>query len=296
MDRITNVALSNTILADNQRTLAQLATYQEQLSSGKRINQVSDDPVAARTTLRYRAESLQTDKYIDNIAKGSSFMDAADSAFSEMGTVLDEAKKLAVQGANASQDASSRQALATSVDSLLSRLVDLANTVHDGRYIFAGTNTLTQPFARSADGQQVTYAGNLDTFSVQVGPASTVAVNQDGHTLFQGAVDVFKTLGDMRDALTANDGQKIADQIADIDTASAHVNDLQGAMGGRQKRLELANNQLASTKTNLSELISKAEDVDYTKTISSFQLAQTALQAGLQAGAKVIKPTLLDYL
>lgn len=296
MDRTTNVALNNTVLRDNQRTLARLGTYQEQLSSGKRINRVSDDPVQARTALRYRAESVQIDKYIDNIAKGGAFMDAADSAFSEMGKVLDEAKKLAVQGANASQDASSRKALATSVDSLLSRLVDLANTVHDGRYIFAGTDTLTQPFNRSADGASVEYDGNLDSFSVQVGPASTVVVNQDGHTLFQGAVDVFKTLGEMRDALAANDGQEVATLVADVDTASSHVNDLQGAMGGRQKRLELANNQLASAKTNLSELISKAEDVDYTKTISDFQMAQTALQAGLQAGAKVIRPTLLDYL
>lgn len=296
MDRTTNVALSSTILADNQRTLARLATYQEQLSSGKRINRISDDPVQARTALRYRAESVQIDKYIDNIAKGGAFMDSADSAFAEMGKVLDEAKKLAVQGANATQDASSRKALATSVDSLLSRLVDLANTVHDGRYIFAGTDTLTQPFTRSADGTAVTYQGNLDSFSVQVGPASSVVVNQDGHTLFQGAVDIFKTLGDMRDALTANDAEEVAALVTDIDTASSHVNDLQGAMGGRQKRLELANTQLVSTSTNLDELISNVEDVDYTKTISDFQIAQTALEAGLAAGAKVIRPTLLDYL
>jgi flagellar hook-associated protein 3 FlgL len=67
-------------------------------------------------------------------------------------------------------------------------------------------------------------------------------------------------------------------------------------MGGRETRLELARNQLESTKAGLGELISKAEDVDFPKTIADFQMAETALQAGLQAGARVIRPTLLDYL
>lgn len=296
MERTTLTAINNTVLADNQHTLARLATYQEQLSSGKRINRISDDPVQARTAMRYRAESVQTDKYLDNIAKGESTMTAADSSFSEMGKLLNEAKQLAVQGANGTQDAASRKALATSVDSLLSRVVDLANTEQDGRYIFSGTATLTRPFTRSADGTQVLYQGNLDTFNVQVGPSTSVSVNQDGHTLFQGEVDVFKTLGDLRDALNTNDGTTAATLIAGIDTAAARVNDLHGAMGGREKRLELARNQLESLQSGLGELISKAEDVDYTKTISDFQMAESALQAGLQAQAKVIKPTLLDYL
>jgi hypothetical protein len=72
-------------------------------------------------------------------------------------------------------------------------MTDLANTVHDGRYIFSGTATLTRPFTLSADGQDVVYQGNLDTFDVQVGPSTTVTINQDGHTLFQGEVDVFST-------------------------------------------------------------------------------------------------------
>jgi flagellar hook-associated protein 3 FlgL len=295
-DRITINAINNTVLADNQRTIARLATYQEQLSSGKRVNRVSDDPGAANAALRYRAESLQTAKYIDNITKGGSFVQATDSALGEMSAALDEAKALAVQGANGTQDAASRRALAQSVDSLLTRMVDLANTVHDGRYIFAGTATFTQPFSRSADGDGVDYAGNLDAFEVQVGPTSRVTVNQDGHTLFKSEVDVFGSLVDLRDALLADDPATVTGLIQRVDDAHAHISDLYGALGGTQQRLDLARNQLEGAKVNLDALVSAAEDVDFADTIAQMQLAQVALEAGLQSGARVLRPSLLDFL
>ncbi len=152
VERITGQGLSSGILADNQRTLARLATYQLELSSTKRINVVSDDPVGARQAMRYRAQTLETGKYIDNVNKSTAFMDASDSAMGQMSQVMDSIKALAVQGANGSQDAAGRQALAQSATSLLGQLVDLGNTVHDGRYIFAGTATGTPPFALSSDG------------------------------------------------------------------------------------------------------------------------------------------------
>jgi flagellar hook-associated protein 3 FlgL len=295
-DRITINAINNTVLADNQRTISRLANYQEQLSSGKRINQVSDDPGAARSALRYRAESMQTTKYLDNISKGDSFITASDAAMEQMSQVLNDAKSLAVQGANGTQDAASRKALGQSVDSLLTRLVDLANTVHDGRYLFSGTATFTQPFARSADGTTVNYGGNLDTFEVQIGPGSQVNVNQDGNTMFKQEVDIFGSLVELRDALRANDASKITGLIQTVDDAHAHMNDLHGALGGTEQRLELARNQLESAKVNLDGLVSAAEDADFPEVIAQMQLAQVALEAGLKAGAKVLRPSLLDFL
>lgn len=296
MNRTTNVSIMNSVLSDNQRTMARIATYQEQLSSGKRINRISDDPIQARNTLRYRAESVRTDQFITNVDKGTSFLNTADDAFSSMAKIMADAKKIAIQGSNATQDSASRKSLATSLDSMLTRLIDVANTSQDGRYIFSGTDVLTKPFVRSEDGTNVTYNGNLDTFAIQVGPASSVSINQDGHTLFKGDVDVFKALSDIRDALKNNDPEKASALVADLDTASNHINNLHGALGGKETRLELANSQLTSAKTGLDELISKSEDVDYTKVISEFQMAQTALQAGLQSAAKVIRPSILDYL
>ena len=298
MSRVTNIGMNANVLAQNQKTLSQLATYQEQLASGLKVNRVSDDPVAAKQSLRYKAEGSDASKWLDNIDKATAFMNATDSALSEMSQVLDRAKELAVQGANGSQDANSRNALADSVDSYLTRMTDLSNTIHDGRYIFAGTKTISAepPFARNADDDGVGYSGDLDTFEVKIGPNSAVTVNQNGYELFKGDHDVFQSLIDLRDALRDNDPDRVSSVISDVDDSSEQINNLYGSMGGRLQRLELAKSQLENAKIYVGELVSQAEDVDMTEVISKMQLSQVALEAGLQAGSRVLQPTLLDFL
>lgn len=297
MDRITLLGLNRTVLDNNQRTLGRLATYQEQLSTGKKVNRVSDDVVAARQSLRYRADENATGKYLDNIDKSLAYMGATDTAFSEITSLFDEVKSIAVQGANASQDADSRAALAQAVDSHLQRMIDVANTVHDGRFIFGGTDTTSgKPFTLSADGSRVDYSGNLDSFSVEVGPNSRVQVNQDGYQLFKSDVDVFNTLIQLRDALKSNDASATSKLIDTVDASQRHANDLQGAMGGRIQRMESAQSQLETNRTYQQQLISQAEDVDFTETVANLQLTQVSLEAGLQAATRTITPSLLDFL
>lgn len=298
MDRITTNGLSNSVLDANQKTLARLANYQLQLATNKKLNQVSDDPVAAKQSLRYRAEGMQVQKHLDNIDKATSFMSATDQSVGEMTQLLDEAKSLAVQGANGSQDATSRKTLAGSIDSLLSRMVDLANTVHDGRFLFGGTTTVqtTPPFARNATDTGVDYSGNLDTFAVKIGPTSDVQVNTDGFSLFKGQKDVFQVLYKLRDALNQNDPATVNDLITDVDASFQQVNGIEGSMGGRIQRLDLARSQLENTKVYLGDLVSQAEDADMAEVITKMNMTQTALQAGLQSGAKVMQTTLLDFL
>ncbi len=297
MDRITLVGLNTSVINNNQKTLARLATYQEQLSTGKKLNRISDDVVAARQSLRYRADENASGKYLDNIDKSLAFMGATDTALTEITELFDQAKSIAVQGANGSQDAASRYALSQAVDSYLTRLVDVANTVHDGRFIFGGTATTAEkPFAVADDGSRVDYSGNLDAFQVEVGPNSTVAVNQDGYGLFKEEVDVFDAMVQLRDALRDNDAGQIAELIDTIDVAQRHANNLQGAMGGRIQRLELSRTQLEAGQIYQKELISQAEDADFTETIANLQLTQVALEAGLQSAARTITPSLLDFL
>jgi flagellar hook-associated protein 3 FlgL len=297
MDRITLVGLNTSVLNNNQKTLARLATYQEQLATGKKLNRISDDVVAARQSLRYRADENASGKYLDNIDKSLAYMGATDTSLSEVTQLFDEVKSIAVQGANASQDAASRYALSQQVDSYLTRLVDVANTVHDGRFVFGGTaTTADKPFALSADGSRVDYSGNLDSFKVEVGPNASVAVNQDGYSLFKEKVDVFDAMIKLRDALKSNDSSGVAKLIDTVDTAQSHANDLQGSMGGRIQRLELSRTQLESSRIYQKDLISQAEDADFTETISNMQLTQVALEAGLQSAARTITPSLLDFL
>ena len=296
MNRIASNSLNRSILAANQDSLRRLAGLQQQLATNKRINKPSDDPVGIRQSLRLRAESLKSADYQANIAASTGFLATADSAFAGMTSLLQEVKGLAVQGGNDTLDASARAALGSAVDHALKRLVDLGNSQHDGRYVFAGAATTTKPFALTAAGTGVDYLGAQEDFSIQISPASTATVSQVGSALFQQPNDMFQALIGLRDALNADDGPAVRASIADVDAAHAQVAAHFGELGGRVQRLEMTQNQLVEVRANLDELVSRIEDADLPDVIARFQSGQVALQAGLQAGAKVMQPTLLDYL
>ncbi len=293
--RVTNMSMSRNVLADNQATLARLATLQERLASGKRVNRVSDDPEAARQSLRLRVDDLKLGKYLDNITKSQAFIEAGDKALESMSAGLNEVKKLALQGANGTADAASRKAIARAVEGELDRIIDLANSAHDGRFLFAGTATTGQPPFALAD-DRVAYRGNLDQFSVQITPASSEVVNRNGYAMFQEDNDVFAQLIALRDALLADDPAAIRDTLDGIDDAHRQVVGLQGAVGGQVRRLESSRDQLEHTRVSIQDLISRAEDADLPATIADLQLAETALEAGLQTGARLLQRSLLDYL
>ena len=296
MDRIASTTLGRNILTANQGALGRLTDLQLQLATSKRINKPSDDPVGIRQSLRLRAESLKSDDYQANIETSTGFLNTADSAYAGMTSLLQEVKALAVQGGNDTLDAAVRATLGSQVNNSLKRLIDLANTQHDGRYVFAGAATTTQPFALSAAGDRVDYSGAEENFAVQISPASTTPVSQVGSALFQKPADMFKALIDLRDALVANDGSAIRALIGDVDAAHDQVASHFGELGGRQQRLEMTLNQLQDVQINLDELVSQIEDADLAEVIAKFQAGQVALQAGLQAGARVSQQTLLDYL
>jgi len=288
--------MQRSVLRNTQNNLAKVARYQEQLSSGKRILVMSDDPIGGRRALTSRIQMSQNGKFLDNIDKSLAFMDATDATMTEMVSVFDAAKKLAVQGANVSQDATSRKTLAQSVDAHLDRFIDLANAVHDGRYMFAGTASLDKPFIVNETRNDVQYHGDLDNFQVDISFGGRSVINQNGYDLWKSDVDVFQVMIDLRDALVDNDAEAVSGMIDELQSAANHINTLQGELGGRTQRLELTRRQLEESQVQLGALVSQQEDVDMAETIMQMQNSQVALEAALQAGARVIQPSLLDFL
>jgi len=296
MTRIASITINRDTTAANQATLKQMSSWQLQLADGKRIHKPSDDPIGIRQQLQLKAHSLNVDSLVGNIDRSIGFGNASDTAFAGMTDLLQQTKSLAVQGGNDTNTPQSRAALGEEVDRLLDRMIDLGNTQYDGRFIFSGTATTTKPFALDAASGQVLYQGTNDAFSVEITTVSRAQVSLDGSAFTQRPQDVFATLIALRDALRADDGASVRNLIGDIDSAHGQITDAFGDLGGRQARLEATKNQLLDVQLNLDEQISILGDADLTEVISKFKQAEVALQAGLQAGARVMQTSLLDYL
>lgn len=190
----TRVSLQSIVqgaLADTRRLSDQLAALQGQATTGKRFASISDDPESALRVLHNDTLAQSYDAHVANIRTATSRLDASVATLQQVGDVFTQARSIAIEAANSVNDATSFETLAQSVDALLDRLLNLANTQQqDGVYVFSGTAARTKPFAVTATDAQgrptgVQYMGADESSAVFVDRARQVALDYSGAQIFQ---------------------------------------------------------------------------------------------------------------
>jgi flagellar hook-associated protein 3 FlgL len=284
-----------------QANLSRLQQTQEQLSSGRRINRVSDSPVDAAAAMRLRAEQAANEQVGRNIDDGLSTLGAADTAFTSMSPMLVRVRQLVVAGLNATNGPGERAAMATEIDQVKAGLIGLANTQYLGRPIFAGTQDVPAAYDTTT-GQ---YLGN--------GAAVQRNVSNDGSAPLDVTVTgeaAFSTLfSDASDASGAGILNRISAALRDpagpaalnaelsnLDAASATMQTARSLVGTRYNRLLGIQGAGESRLDSVTAKLALAENIDLPKTIIDMQIQSTSYQAALGASAKIIQPSLLDFL
>jgi flagellin-like hook-associated protein FlgL len=133
-----------------QQSQQALSTALQQVSTGLRVNQPSDDPSAAASMVISLAGSAAVDQYTSNVSAVQSQMQTADSAISAVLTSLNTAVTLAGEGSTSTTSAANDQALAAQVQGILSSVIAQANTSYQGAYLFGGSATNTAPFVAAS--------------------------------------------------------------------------------------------------------------------------------------------------
>jgi flagellar hook-associated protein 3 len=188
--RVTPQVLVNQTLASVRRHFGRLGNLQQQASTGIRLLRASDGPSTTVAVLSNKAQTLRLETYLTNIAEARASLNVTVSALNEAGQILTGARQTALEASHATNDASSLESLAQQVDSLINRLLAVANTEHNGRFVFAGTATQVQPFSvQSSDTQgrplSVRYGGSLERSAILVGRSLGVDVLYPGSHAFQ---------------------------------------------------------------------------------------------------------------
>jgi len=282
--------LNRTIIDSINESKSYLGKIQQILSTGKRINKPSDDPLLISRALELKGKLRDIEQYLKNIHLASTYVNSAAQVIMEVGTLLNDVKIIALRESNATATADSRKASAVEVASLREQLLNLANTSFGGRYIFAGTKTRTVPFTE--DG---TYQGDEGEINIQIGENHTIAINVPGDRIFKVTKDIFKVLSDLRQALENNDTQKIRDQINEIDECISQVHRWEGELGGRAHRIEIFQNRLKDMEVQMTKFLSSIEDADVTKVAIELQSAGMAYQGALAAAQQILRSTMLRF-
>ncbi|MGC8735341.1 MAG: flagellar hook-associated protein FlgL [Dissulfurimicrobium sp.] len=297
--RITMNTIYDQINTDLSRLTDNMAKTTRSISSGKIYSTLSDSPVALTEALGIRDVISSTNQYKDNITYGQGWVTATDSAMSQIQDRLTRAKTLAVQGANDTQDANSRKAIAEEVKSIIDEVVALGNTKMGDRYVFGGTKTTgyatgEAPFVLQADGT-VKYNGNQEDIAIQAASGLRQKINLDGHTaLVEGGV--FNSLNVLYNGLMSDNQADIIAAISDIDRAIGYVNQQSATLGAMSNALTNKSSMADNLVLTNTERLSSVEDTDIVKAVTDLTTQQTSYQAALAAAAKVMNVSLVDYL
>lgn len=302
--RITNNMLVNNMMYNMGNNLERLDRIQQMLATGKKIATPSDDPIVASRALKMRTDVAEIQQYQKNVDDANSWMQITESTISNMSDLLHRARELAIQAANGSITSEDSQKIAAEIEQIKGQLIQLANTTYGGRYIFSGFKT-DQKLVDDAglyNIQVETLAPNREDIKYEIGIGDVMNINVLGSELLGGSGLVGtppKLVDDFNNFITAlnsNDADNIRVAIGKIDENMDNLLMIRSDIGARTNRLDLTQNRLAADNTNFTKLMSLNEDADMAEVIMKLKSEENVYQASLAGGARIIQPTLVDFL
>lgn len=301
MVRVTQGLMVQRTLNNINQHLRSLFTLQDRLATGHKVNAPSDDPIAARRAVNARTAIQKNEQYLTNVQAAGPQQTETVTALQTVVSLLQRALELTTQGANGAYDQTQRDQIASEINEVLEETLVQANHQTNGHYIFGGTRTLNPPFvaARNAENEitAVTYEGNDAHIELAVSDGSRVTLNETGHDAFLSAQDVFAMLIGIRDDLRAGDQNALSGQrLGEVNDALDQTLVSMARIGAIQNRLDRTRDNIDLYNVQLEELLSDTIDADYAETIMALNAQSNAFQAALNAGARVIQPSLLDYV
>lgn len=295
--RVTNKMMTDTVSANLFRQAIRLLDAQEIVSSEKIINRPSDDPIGMGKVLDYRKALSSTGQYQRNVTQGKMWVEHTEIVLDEVNDLLRQAKEIAIAQSEGTSERDDRATAAQQVKNIYDQVMQLANTKLGGRYMFAGHQTVAVPFIHDA-AYNATYNGDTGEIRVITGENLDLAVNADGTEVFDNGTDTFDILRQLKDALEnpLYNQADIANQIQPLIDAGTQVEIVRSEGAANYTRLELTESQLEILKLNFENMLSKTEDADMAEAIINLKNEETAYETALAAAARVIQPSLINFL
>ncbi len=292
--RVTQSMLAGRSLVSLQTSLGRLSAVQEQLSTGRIINRPSDSPTGTASAMRLRGEVQQQNQYIRNADDALGWLGTVDTALSSLSDGVRRARELGLAGASTgSSTATSREAQAAEIDQIRQGLLATANTTYLGRPIFGGVTAGSAAFD-STTGDFIGVPGEVnrtvaDGVKVRVDVTGTDVVGSNGASLFDD-------LEALSAAMRAGDAAAIRTGLGSLSTRLDVISSAQTSAGATYNRVEASAERARGAVVSLAETLSEVENTDLPKAMVDLKLQEVAYQAALASTARVMQPSLVDFL
>lgn len=291
--RVTQSMMSAQLLRNITNNVARMNDHENQLSTGRKINKPSDDPVGITYALRYRSEIAMNEQYQRNIDAAHAYVDHTDTVLSNINDILQRANELTVKGINGTNPQSALDAIAKEMEQLYNEAINLGNDRLNGKYIFNGQTTDLKPYT---DGTESSDDGKI---KLQFAAGVSADINVTGNEVFgEGTEDdnMFGVLKGLQNAFASGDQNAATGLLDKLKNRFDKFLQVRSEVGARANRIDLMDNRLKDLGLNLEDLSGKTEDADMAEVITRLKLDENVYQASLSTGAKIIQPSLLDYI
>jgi flagellar hook-associated protein 3 FlgL len=409
--RITQGMMGDNLISIVKRNSEAMLKLQNNISTGKKARLPREDPVGVSHSILYNRALFELRQWERNIDDGKSRINIADSALESATNILQRIRELTIQGANGIYTKDDRAKIAVEIEELLEELVTIANSKHKGKAVFAGNDTLEDPFrvmrtfskyAGKEVIESVEYYGDIGSQNREISEGDILPINLPGNKVFWAensmlfsSVDatdyivssdsvvringkevhfkagdniemivnrinnthvpvrasvnrmnggiiietssarditvediegssvmqdlgvisgktgpknlspaarrfggtVFDMVKRLRDSLYMDDAEDVGSRaLGGIDLALGNILKHRAELGARASRLDIVKARIVQDQTSIEEILSRNEDIDVAEAITNLKQLEVSYQAALGVSARIIQPTLLDFL
>ncbi|WP_088833311.1 flagellar hook-associated protein FlgL [Paenibacillus tyrfis] len=291
--RVTQGMMQSQLLRNLSNNVKRMSNTENELTTARKLNKPSDDPVGITYALRYRSELSINEQYQKNIDFAKSSVDHTDTVLGQINDIIQRASELTVKGVSGTNPQDALNAIAKEIGSLFDEVITLGNSQMNGKYIFNGQFTDKKPYTtgtESTDTAEIKYE-----FSAGV----VIPINITGNEVFGEGTEndnLFTVLKGIQNAFVSGDQATARDFMEKLKVRQDKFSQVRSEVGARANRIDLMDNRLKDLEMNLTSMSSKTEDADMAETMIRMQRDENVYQASLSSGAKIIQPSLLDYL
>lgn len=308
--RITNSSMITSHVYDTQQSLQRMDTLNKQLDTGKQINRISDDPQKAVKIMNLNNEIKYTEKYNQNIDETVGWMNNTDSTLEEVGNILGEIKTDLLKVGNGTYSDNEMKAIHAELNEKIKELGESLNTTHGGRQMFAGTAVDEKPILIEEKDGVVTLKLNpavndkdlkadiSDGITVDYNISAKEIFNNDGKNYLDAINNISKLMNDVSNGVNVEDNKKelLGNVKDDMDGLFNHSVDIRTTFGVRVNTAEKIKDFNDENILNMKGVLSLEQDVNHVNKFIELKSAEMIYNASIQVGAKLIQPSIMDYL
>lgn len=308
--RITNSSMIRNHMYDVQEGLQRMDNLNRQIDSQKQINRVSDDPHKAIKIMNLNNEIKYAEKHNQNVEEVVGWMNNTDANLEEFGTLLGDIKNSILKVGNGTYSDEEMKAIQAEMNEKIKALGETLNTTHGGRYMFGGTSVDEPPVQIEEKDGVVTLKLNpninsedlkaeiSDGINLDYNVSASEIFNKDGKNYLDSINDLSKLMNDIANGVDVEDNKKelLGDVKKNIDDFFNHTVDTRTKFGVKVNTAEKIKDLNDENILNMKGVLSLEQDVNYVDKFIELKSAEMVYNASIQVGAKLIQPSILDYL